>query len=366
MKILFGLWHPAHVHTYRNVIKGLEQNGHSIKVVAREKDITTELLDLHNIEYEVTSKAKSNKIVNAINILVHLETSYKLLKIADEFEPDILISRGPIAMSHISKLYDVPLIGFMDSDIDSKLLKFLVQNMDVVFTPTNFKQRYRNKNHIKLPTLKELAYLHPNQFSPEKNSLRNFDIELDEKYSVVRFVNWEAWHDVEKKGFSLDQKIDLVKNLDNHSNVYISAEGDLPTELENYALNIPSDEIHNVLYHADLFIGDSQTMATEAAVLGVPAIRHNLFVGKNDMSNFIELEKEYGLLFNFKDPEEAAQKSLELIKRDNVKEEWHKKRDKLLNDKIDLSAFFIWFIENYPKSLDQLKKNRDIIWEVGQ
>jgi predicted glycosyltransferase len=30
----------------------------------------------------------------------------------------------------------------------------------------------------------------------------------------------------------------------------------------------------------DLYIGDSQTMAAEAAVLGIPSIRFNSFVGK--------------------------------------------------------------------------------------
>jgi predicted glycosyltransferase len=40
-------------------------------------------------------------------------------------------------------------------------------------------------------------------------------------------------------------------------------------------------------------------MTTEAAVLGTPAIRCNSFVGKRDMGNFIELEKKYGLIFNF-------------------------------------------------------------------
>ena len=45
-------------------------------------------------------------------------------------------------------------------------------------------------------------------------------------------------------------------------------------------------------------MGDSQTMATEAALLGTPAIRSNSFVGENDMTNFKVLENNYGLLRN--------------------------------------------------------------------
>ena len=40
-------------------------------------------------------------------------------------------------------------------------------------------------------------------------------------------------------------------------------------------------------------------MATESALLGTPSIRYNSFVGKNDMSNFVLLEKKYKLLKNF-------------------------------------------------------------------
>ena len=41
----------------------------------------------------------------------------------------------------------------------------------------------------------------------------------------------------------------------------------------------PSD-MHQVMAHASLYIGDSQTMAAEAGVLGVPFIRCNDFVGR--------------------------------------------------------------------------------------
>jgi len=45
------------------------------------------------------------------------------------------------------------------------------------------------------------------------------------------------------------------------------------------------------LYYANVYIGDSQTMATEASVLGTPAIRSNSFAEGSDMSNFRELSR---------------------------------------------------------------------------
>ena len=91
-------------------------------------------------------------------------------------------------------------------------------------------------------------------------------------------------------------------------------------------------------------------MITEAGILGTPAIRCNSFVGENDMSNFKELEEKYGLIFNFKDPEKAIAKAIDLIQQPNLKIQWDKKRQKLLEEKIDITGFMIWFIENYPHS----------------
>ncbi len=56
----------------------------------------------------------------------------------------------------------------------------------------------------------------------------------------------------------------------------------------------PSD-IYHALYYADLYIGDSQTIAAEKAVLGTPALRFNDFVGK--IGYLEELEHKYGLTF---------------------------------------------------------------------
>ena len=40
----------------------------------------------------------------------------------------------------------------------------------------------------------------------------------------------------------------------------------------------------------------------------------------------------------------------QLLAEKNLKELWGKKRQHLLNDKIDVSSFVIWFVENYPAS----------------
>jgi hypothetical protein len=120
-------------------------------------------------------------------------------------------------------------------------------------------------------------------------------------------------------------------------------------------MNIPQHRMHDAIYYASLLVGDTQTSTTEAACLGTPAIRCNSFVGPNDMSNFKELEAKYKLIFNYRDSRNAIEKSLELIQQENINKEWAQRTEKLINDKIDLTAFMTWFIENYPKSFEIIR-----------
>jgi predicted glycosyltransferase len=215
---------------------------------------------------------------------------------------------------------------------------------DVIFTPSNFGKDL-GKKQVRINGYKELAYLHPNHFTPDKSVFDGLDVNENDKYIVMRFVAWKAGHDIKRKGFDLETKIRFVKELEKYAKVYISSETELEDELEAYRISIPPEKMHDFLYFAQMMVGDSQTMTTEAAVLGTPAVRCNSFVGENDMANFIELENKYGLIFNFNDPEKALQKAVEVLQTPNVKAEWEEKRDALLNDKVDVSAFMVDFIE---------------------
>ena len=100
-------------------------------------------------------------------------------------------------------------------------------------------------------------------------------------------------------------------------------------------------------------------MAEEAAVLGVPAIylfNKSTFYTKH-------LENKYGLIYNYSESEEDQRKAIEtgvkLLKEEDIKEVWKMRREAMLADKIDVTAFLVWFIENYPESANIMKENPD-------
>ena len=196
------------------------------------------------------------------------------------------------------------------------------------------------KKHIRFNGYKELAYLHPKWFKEEKDVLKELDIKKNEPYFLLRIVSWEASHDVGYKGISKEELSKLIKILEEHGRVLLSSESK-DKSFEEYQIKVHPAKIHTIMAHSSLYIGEGATMATETAVLGNPSIYISPLVGT--MGNFIELEK-YGLLYSYKTIEESFEKIQSILESD-FKKEWKERKNKMLEEKIDVSKFMIDFFE---------------------
>ncbi len=85
----------------------------------------------------------------------------------------------------------------------------------------------------------------------------------------------KAHHDYGQSGLDKESIIAILKLLKKKYKVFISSEKELDEELETYKLNISPEKMHDVLNAAELFIGESGTMASESAFLGTKAIYVN-------------------------------------------------------------------------------------------
>ena len=345
MRILIDIGHPAHVHFYKNTIKDLQAKGHEVLVTARDKDVAINLLKAYNIDYIPVGKIGDSKLGL---IGEWISRDYEIFKISRKFKPDLLMGMLNPCAAHSAKLLGKKCFVFNDSEVVNSTALITYPFANIIFTPSNYGKDI-GKKQVRINGYKELAYLHPNHYTPNHNIFDDLDIDKQEKYVVMRFVAWKAGHDIKRKGFDLATKIKFVKELEKYARVFISSETELESELEDYRITIPSENMHDFLYFAHMLVGDSQTMTTEAAVLGTPAVRCNSFVGEDDMANFIELENKYGLIFNYTDSEKALEKAVEVIKDQNIKAEWKDKRETLLKDKVDVSAFMVDFIDNYQE-----------------
>ena len=91
----------------------------------------------------------------------------------------------------------------------------------------------------------------------------------------------------------------------------------------------------------------SATMASESAVLEIPVI----YLDDYGRGYTDDLELRYNLVYNFTESNEdqklSIEKGIDLLQNKNLKKEAGIKREKLLNEKIDVSGFLIDFVENF-------------------
>jgi uncharacterized protein len=355
LKILIDIGHPAHVHLYRNLISGLKAKGVEVWVTVRNIDSAKRLLDLYLINYLEIGDKYDSLFSKMINQIVY---DFRVNKIIRKQGIEIGIGSS-IVLPHMSLLGKFTSIILDDDDdnVEPLFTAFAHPFATLIFSPDSLKGKRRCKRTVFYPGYHELTYLHPDIFKPDKNVLADAGLKDGEIFFIMRFNAFKAHHDKGIRGISLTHKLELIRKLEPHGTILITAERDIEPELKEYRLTIPPDKIHSLLSYATLFIGDSQTMTSEAAVLGTPALRMNSFAGR--ISYLEEEEKRYNLTFGFRPDQfnEMLAKIDDILALRDIKKEWGKRRDIMLRDKIDITGHLIRIIENYPDSIKLLKKN---------
>jgi len=355
MRILIDIGHPAHVHLFRPFTEEMMKRRHVIFLTFRQKEFEIELLKASAFDYKCFGrhyKSFPGKIWGLVKFNI------QMIFTAVKFKPDLFLSHGSIYAAQVAWLLNKPHISLEDT-FNFEQIRLYKPFTSCILTG-DYPHPGLGQKEINYSGYHELAYLHPNHFNFSKISGQEIlGLEKNEKYLILRFVSWEATHDKGHSGFTSKMKREVVGEYSKYCSVFISSEKELPMELEKYKLTIKPEMIHYVLKDALLVIGESATMATEAAMLSTPGI----FIDNTGRFYTKELEEKYGLVFNFTaspiDQERALKKGLELLQANNLKKHFIKKRNKMLQNKIDVTAFLVWFVESYPESIRILKDNPD-------
>jgi predicted glycosyltransferase len=359
MKLLFYLGHPAHFHLFKNTIKHFKDNGTEVQILIKKKDVLENLLDEAGLEYiNIFPKTRGTSKTQIIKTLLKREG--KLFQHCVKNKPDLLIGTS-VENSHIGKLLGIPSINVNEDDHDVVPLysKFSYPLANCIVCPTSCstgKWQYKAVNYY---GYHELAYLHPNHFTPHLEIASKY-VDVSKPYFLIRFAKLTAHHDNGIRGFTDDFAEVIVNKLRKYGNVYITSEKPLSPRFEPYRIKVKASEMHHVMSFAKLYMGDSQTMAAESGVLGIPFIRFNDFVGRIGYLN--ELENDYKLGYGISpdNPEQVIETINEILNNPNCEYEFQMRRRKMLSEKIDLNQFLIWFINTFPTSKEVMRVNPEI------
>ncbi len=333
LKVLFDIVHPTDVHFFKRCIHSLLQRGDHIVVTSRQKDVTSELLDALGIGYTTISRLGHTRV----DLFLELWTrDFKLWSIARRCKPDIFVSNNSPCGAHIARIMQRPSLVFEDTETHRYNHWLYYPFVTEIHSPRCYPCSLGRKQHF-YQGYSALAYLHPKHFQPDPDVLRLTGFNPAEPMILIRFVGWKAMHDFGRKRLSAEDRYRLVQFAKQYANVFISSETPLPDELKPYRLEFPVAEIHHLLYYANLLIGDSGSMTSEAAVLGTPAIYcDDIGLGYTD-----EQQTKYGLCFHFKPfgIELICRKIEELMSLHATHHHFSEARARLLHDTIDVAAY---------------------------
>ncbi len=321
-------------------------------VTSRNKEMAVELLDKLNITHvELSAIGKGGKLSLLIELV---QRDYRLYRIVQKFKPDIMASIGGIFIAHVGQLTGIPSLVFYDTENATLQNALTYPLASCVITPQCYQTWLPKKRHIKYAGYHELSYLHPDYFQPDRKIACNNGLAEKGHTFLLRTVSWQANHDFGENGWSIELLDQLVSLLSEHGKVLISSESSLPEKLSQYAYQGNLTEIHHVMAFCRGFIGESATMASECAVLGVPAV----YAAETGRGYTDEQEQTYNLVRNVRILNWSNIKSAAMWLLSLDQEKTNQAHKKLLANTIDVTELIIQCIKTFPEPLEKYQQEQ--------
>jgi predicted glycosyltransferase len=354
---IFYFGHPAQYLFARETIKELKLN-HNVILLLKTKDVLENLVKLDKLDYiNILPEERGKSKLSIIKSLI--KRIFLIIPIILKNKADVLISTDA-SIAIVGRLFKRHVITITEDDynIIKALGDLTYPYTSSIFCPVPCDVGKWGYKKVGYYGYMKLSYLHPQVFKPDRRVVQGYS--LSKKYALIRVAKLTAHHDFGVKGLDADLIWGLIRKFEvQNIQPLISSESPLTDDLLDYELKINPNDMHHVLYFATMLVCDSQSMCVEAAMLGVPSLRYSSFAGK--ISVLEELEHVYQLTFGIPvgNREELEVRLNELLELGNIDEIFSRRREAMLNEKINVSKFFTWFVENYPRSNEIIKKDSD-------
>lgn len=345
MRIVIDIVHPAHVHFYRHLIGVLTTAGHQVTVASRAKEMTLDLLDHYGIPHvPLVAPARGGLLARGVELA---RRDLGLARLIRRTGSQLVLTRNPAG---VQAARAAGAFGIFDTD-DGRAVgihfRAAYPFAHLITSPTCLTEDYGTR-HRRYRGFKAMAYLHPNRFRPDPLIRESLGLAPSEPLFVVRFSAHDASHDRAVHGIEPATRRALLHDLTSAGRVVVSDEVASAPGYEG-AQSVAPSRFHDVLAAADLCVGDSQSVAAEAAMLGTPSFRCSSFTGRVDYLRV--LEEDYGLVKNYRPGSESqllGDVRQALTELDDRRDEVASRHARLLDESEDVTAWYERLIDGLP------------------
>jgi uncharacterized protein len=340
LRVLVDIVHPADALFFRRPIQTLKRRGDEVLVLSRKKDIVCELLDEMALNHRPVSDAGVGLIGLAHEMIVR---DMAVAREAREFRPHVMVGFGGVAIAHAGRLLGIPAVAFYDSENARLQTRMTWPFISHLYVPESYRGPTPKGRTTTLPGNKSLSFLHPSTFRPNRASALRSGLDPERENFFVRVVSWRAGHDLGKSGWTPHTLRALVRFLAKRGTVHLSSELPVPESLQRFRYAGSIREVHHLVAHCRLYVGESATMASEAALAGTPAI----YCGR-DFPGYVKELETAGLLKRVEpEPFPRLGSAIDEALAIWTKEDHRRSRDDYARDKPDWGVSVVEALDRY-------------------
>ncbi len=273
-----------------------------------------------------------------------IEHSTRLYGELGRHRSQVIAAIGGTFSVHAARLRGLPALVFYDTEHARLSNRITFPFATRIFTPRSYRDDLGPRQE-RYNGFQELAYLHPNVFRPDPSRLAIEGLSPGEPFSLIRLVAWNSHHDV--GDFGVKDIHNVVERLSRFGRVLISSESPLPPDLQPLQRRGLAVDVHHIMAYARLLFGESATMASESAILGVPAI----FLSTSSRGYTDELEQRYQMVFNFNGAKAIEADALacaeSLLALPDAQAVFRERHARMMAEQVDVSAFVTDVVERY-------------------
>ena len=372
MRYLFAINHPSQFHMFKYLANKLSGDGHKVIFFIQHRGIIEELARSAGFDYKflvspIWKKYLRGRVGVALRGTIHLIEAELRVLLYNVFNRVDVMLGSDISITHVAKIMGKISLAFSDDDyyFIGPYSRLAFPHASRIVSPAIVNLGQWKSKQIAYPGTQKTAYLHPNVFSPSLSVLEKYGLR-GKRFIIIRRVEFNALHDSMKIAATgiTDSVIDQLIAMFNMSHrIILNYEGVDNPKYTEYILKIDPSDMLDLIYYADLLIGDSQSMQVEAALLGTPSIRSNKWVQYREKVSVIHyLESCYNLCVSIlpEDSENIVTKAKELLSPE-VKSKWREKMGIFYEENVSLTDLLYWLLGDYRLRIRMLDENPDIL-----